>query len=138
MKLLRLLRNQLIYRECSFAVGSELRIKRHFSQEEVDKFCSLTEDQNPVHSITTPKEERCVPGAFLNAVVAGLIGTRFPGSGTLVLSQNFCFPKPCRLDTEVEITLKVLQHRKISIVSFQCSQLNRTVLEGEAKLLINK
>lgn len=48
--------------------------KRTITQAEVDAFAKLTSDTNYIHSIECPPERRCVHGAFLNAIVAGIIG----------------------------------------------------------------
>lgn len=135
MKLLSLI-NRWFSNNIVFKQGSELKIVKQFSQEEVNKFCKLTGDSNPVHTENRSIEQRCVPGAFLNAVIAGLIGDRFPGHETLVIEQKLIFPKQCRINTNTEISLKVLQHRKISIVLFSCKQDDVEVFKGEAKLLI--
>lgn len=136
MKLLSLI-NRPFSNNVAFKQGSELKIVKQFSQDEVDKFCKITGDSNPIHSKDRSIEQRCVPGALLNAIVAGLIGNRFPGPETLVLEQRLTFPKQCRINTDTEISLKVLQHRKISIVLFYCKQNDEDVFRGEAKLRVN-
>lgn len=119
-------------------VTTTFRVWRRFTQQEVDEFCRLTGDSNPIHSRDTPEAQRCVPGAFLNAVVSGIIGSHFPGHGTKVLAQSFKFPKRCRLDVDTEIVLELLQQRKISVIGFHCEQDKEEVFRGEAKLLIQQ
>lgn len=113
----------------------EVMIIKRFNQTELDQFTKLTGDFNPIHSIKTPPEKRMVHGALLNGIVAGIIGTRLPGPGTVVLEQKFSFPAPCRIDTDTEIVVRLLKKRKISLVTYECRQGTELVLEGEAKLL---
>lgn len=115
---------------------TELKFKKIFKQTDLDKFSQITGDFNYIHSTAIPQEQRKVHGALLNAVVAGVIGTKFPGAGTIVLEQTFSFPKPCRIEVDCEFSLKLLQERKISIISYECRQNNEIVFQGKAKLLI--
>ncbi|XP_050327747.1 LOW QUALITY PROTEIN: armadillo repeat-containing protein 7 [Bactrocera neohumeralis] len=116
----------------------EITVVKRFTQEELDKFSTLTSDYNPIHSTTTSITERKVHGAFLNAVVAGIIGSQIPGPGTIVLSQKFKFPNACRVDKDVYITVRLVNERKIALVEYVCKQDEGLVFIGEAKLLIKQ
>ncbi|EDW34402.1 GL21607 [Drosophila persimilis] len=85
-------------------------------------------------SAAGPKERR-VHGALLNAVVAGIMGTKLPGPGTVVLEQSFKFLKPCRIETDTVVTVRLLQSRKISTAEYDCRQNDEIVFAGNAKLL---
>lgn len=113
----------------------EINYVKTFSQQDLDKFSQLTEDFNDVHSRKYPENSRMVHGAFLNAVVAGLIGTHFPGSGTILLEQNFKFPNPCRINIDCQFVVRMKHRRKIANVSYECIQNSLIVFKGEAKLL---
>lgn len=78
-----------------------------------------------------------VHGAFLNGIVAGLIGTRLPGPGTIVLSQNFSFPSKCSTDEPIEITIELTDVRKIIKIIYECRQSDNVVFQGDAKLMFN-
>ncbi|XP_067638282.1 LOW QUALITY PROTEIN: uncharacterized protein [Eurosta solidaginis] len=116
----------------------EVKLVKRFSQMELDRFSFLTGDSNPIHSVSTPSKERKVHGAFLNAVVAGIIGTQLPGAGTIVLSQKFSFPNACRVDVDTDIVVRLVRERKISLVEYECSQNKKVVFIGEAKLLLKQ
>ncbi|ETN66162.1 hypothetical protein AND_002060 [Anopheles darlingi] len=77
-----------------------------------------------------------VNGAFLNAVIAGIIGTNFPGH--VVTTQQFRFPNRCHLHREVAFSVRVEELRKIVTVSYESKQDDRTVFEGTAKLFALK
>lgn len=116
----------------------EITIVKRFRQTELDQFSTLTADYNPIHSTDTPVNERKVHGALLNAIVAGIIGTQIPGPGTIVLSQQFRFPNACRVDKDVNITVRLINERKIALVEYECRQEDEIVFIGEAKLLIKQ
>lgn len=114
----------------------ELKVIKRFTQKDLDNFSSLTGDFNYIHTEAVPVEKRKVQGAFVNAIIAGIIGTRFPGAGSIVLEQTLTYPKPCRIDMDCEFLLKLKQERKISIILYECTQNNEVVCKGQAKLLI--
>ncbi|XP_054725512.1 uncharacterized protein LOC129235607 isoform X2 [Anastrepha obliqua] len=116
----------------------EIKLVKRFTQLELDQFSSLTADSNPIHSVDTPISERKVHGAFLNAIVAGIIGTQMPGAGTIVLSQKFNFPNACHVDVDTFISVRLVKERKISLVEYECRQGEQIVFIGEAKLLIKR
>uniref|UniRef100_A0A1A9WFP7 MaoC-like domain-containing protein n=1 Tax=Glossina brevipalpis TaxID=37001 RepID=A0A1A9WFP7_9MUSC len=114
----------------------EVKVIKRFTQNELDQFSQLTGDKNIVHSSSVPIEQRRVHGAFLNAIVAGIIGTQFPGPGTIVLEQRFAFLRPCLIETDTEIYIRLLKARKISLVTYECIQNQQVIFQGEAKLLL--
>lgn len=101
----------------------------------MDRFSELSRDHNPIHKTTHPQAERCVHGAFLNAVVSGIIGTKMPGPGTIVLSQEFSFPSKCVVDEEIDMCVKLIENRKIIKVSYTFRQCDKVVFDGTAKLI---
>ncbi|XP_043651671.1 uncharacterized protein LOC122619049 [Drosophila teissieri] len=113
----------------------QVQVVKRFSQSDLEQFAQFTGDHNYIHSLETPSEERRVHGALLNAVVAGIMGTQLPGPGTVVLEQNFKFLKPCRIETDTLVTVRLLQSRKISTVEYDIRQNDEVVFAGSAKLL---
>ncbi|XP_020799701.1 uncharacterized protein LOC110177350 [Drosophila serrata] len=117
------------------APPKQVQVVKRFSQSDLEQFAQFTGDHNYIHSLDTPIEERRVHGALLNAVVAGIIGTKLPGPGTVVLEQNFRFLKPCRIETDTVVTVRLLEARKIATVEYECRQNDEVVFAGRAKLL---
>ncbi|KAM8703485.1 hypothetical protein ACLKA7_008156 [Drosophila subpalustris] len=113
----------------------QVQVIKRFTQHDLETFAQFTGDYNYIHTKDIPVEERRVHGALLNAVVAGIIGTRLPGPGTVVLEQNFKFLKPCRIETDTVVTVRLLNSRKISTVEYECRQNDDVVFAGSAKLL---
>ena len=63
------------------------------TQEQVKCFSNLTDDSNPIHIVENyePNQQPIVQGAFLMSLVAGVMGSHFPGSGSKVISQKMNF-----------------------------------------------
>lgn len=121
----------------SLKVGDSVKETRIITQRDLDRFSDVTSDHNPIHK---PAEHHkpLVHGAFLNGIVAGLIGTRMPGPGTIVISQNFSFPTKCVTDVPIDILVELIDVRKIVKVRYECKQFDKVVFEGQAKLLMSK
>lgn len=117
--------------------GSSLTETRTVTQRDLDSFSRLTGDFNPIHQ---KQETQCsyVHGALLNGIVAGIMGTKLPGPGTIVVQQYFKFPSKCVTDKPISITVEVLEVRKIIRVKYLCTQKENVVFEGEARLMMNK
>lgn len=112
--------------------------KRIITQAEVDQFASLTGDTNFIHSADCPVERRCVHGAFLNSIVAGVIGTKLPGEGSVVLNQEFGFPNKCVCDEEITIVVRLLEDRHIKKIVYECKQKGSPVFSGTANIIVRK
>lgn len=110
---------------------------RIITQQDCEKFSEITGDHNPIHKFTQNNQKPIVHGAFLNSIVAGIIGTTIPGPGTIVVSQNFEFPSKCFVDEPVKIRVELLDVRKIIKVSYEVTQGSSIVFRGEAEV-INK
>lgn len=119
----------------TFRVGDEVSVVKRLSQKEVDDFARLTGDTNPIHTSEVPPGKRFIHGAFLNGLVSGVIGTRLPGPGTILLSQKLSFIHKCCVDQEIEIVVKLVENRKIMKVIFECRQDDVVVLKGDARLM---
>lgn len=118
---------------CNLTEGDQISVYRKITNNDILKFAELTGDFNPIH---TESARNIVHGAFLNGLVSGLIGTKLPGAGTVVIEQHLTFPKPCYAGDIVEITVKVVSVRKIIKCEYTCiANGENVVLEGIAKVM---
>ena len=154
-----LILHSILHRNIRFA----FQVQRcQYSKEEVDYyevsktitnhhvkiFTDLTEDSNPIHSDQNKESKEgtpIVPGALLMSLVAGIMGSHFPGPGAKVISQEMNFMKPCPVGTNVNIRVElavvngvVPQQRKLTNYNFVCKDTNDNSLymKGNAKLRI--
>ncbi|XP_070155944.1 hydroxyacyl-thioester dehydratase type 2, mitochondrial-like [Polyergus mexicanus] len=113
--------------------GDQVSVFKVVTNSDILKFAELTGDYNPIH---TESAKNIVHGALLNGLVSGLIGTKLPGAGTIVIEQNLAFPKPCYAGDSVEVIVKIVSVRKIIKCIYMCiANRDKVVLEGEAKLM---
>lgn len=122
----------------SLKPGDTFSTIKIISQTDLDNFSNITGDHNPIHKVSTSNDCSIVHGAFLNGIVSGMIGTKLPGAGSIVLSQNFSFPNKCYVDKEIECTVRMQEIRKILKVEYECTQDGITVFKGDAKLILSK
>jgi len=85
-----------------------------FSQEEVKKFASVSGDYNPLHldatyAASTIFKQPIIHGFLGASVFSKILGTKFPGEGTVYLKQSMEFKRPMFVDVQYEAVLTILQ-----------------------------
>ncbi|KAK0180022.1 hypothetical protein PV327_005706 [Microctonus hyperodae] len=117
--------------------GDKVSVMRTVTEEDVMNFAKLTNDFNPVHVMG---KNKLVHGALLNGFLSGVLGTKLPGPGTLVIEQYINYPKPCYAGDTIEISIEVLSARKIIKCGYKVIVIDsdRIVLEGNGKFIANK
>lgn len=83
-----------------------------FSQEEVDQFAKVSGDDNPIHidaeyAANTSFKKPIMHGFLAGSVFSRLIGTKFPGEGTVYLKQSMAFRRPMFVDVQYKAILTV-------------------------------
>lgn len=123
----------------TYKIGDKVTVARKITKEDVEDFRRISGDTNPIHS-TESMEKAVVHGAFLNSIVSSVIGTKLPGPGAMVVQEILHFPNKCFVGETVEVTVHLVEDRKIIKVDFSCAteNENKTVLHGSAKLLMAK
>jgi len=111
-------------------VGQSYSMCRSFKPEEVRQFAALSLDTNPLHTDesfarTSRFGQLIVPGMLSASLFSAIIGTRFPGVGSIYLSQNLSFRHPVYPNREVVATVTV---REIDIDKNRV--LLNTILQG--------
>lgn len=115
-----------------------------FSFEQVKQFAELSGDTNPIH---LDKEyatglgfaDTIVHGFLTGSVISKILGTEFPGEGTIYLSQSLSFRAPVFPGEELVAQLEVLdvtESGKYTIRTLIASSANGKIkLDGEALVL---
>lgn len=115
------------------------------TEKDIDGFCDLTGDNNPLHmddeyAKRTDFKKRVVHGMLTASFISTMIGTRLPGKGSLWYEQHIKFLAPVRIGDEIRIWAKVLHKSKsqriIILQTMVYNQLNKVVIEGEAKVKV--
>ena len=125
-------------------VGDSASLTRTLMPEDVKLFAILTGDVNP--AIVDPKfsesgmfREVIAHGMWSGSLISTVLGTQFPGPGTILVDQGLHFSRPVTIGDTITITVTVKQkfdHNKH--VMFDCVCVNQEglqVVRGSAEVL---
>jgi len=125
--------------------GQQYREEFIYSQYEVNEFARITGDTNPLHfdaayAATTPFKKPIMHGMIGAGIISRVFGIKFPGEGTVYLSQQLEFKRPMFVDVlyEAVITAKEVNREK-NIGTFITEIIDKTTgkvcTSGEAQVL---
>ncbi|MCK6396151.1 MaoC family dehydratase [Zoogloea sp.] len=128
------------------AVGQSGVYARTVTEADILAFAGVTGDFNPVHvneelASASMFGGRIAHGMLSAGFISTVFGTKFPGPGSIYLSQTLKFKAPVKIgDTVVaRCTIKELtpEKRKAKFDTV-CTVKGKVVLEGEAEIMIPK
>ena len=95
---------------------------QEISNEDVLKYRELSSDRNPIHTDLQFAKARGFPsqvvyGQLTLAAVSAAIGNVFPGSGSVILNQQFDFLAPVYVDDKLTVNLTI-KHRNTDLKTF--------------------
>ena len=129
-----------------YSCGVVYRHKFQVSSEQVNKFSAISGDHNRFH-FDDEYEKKCgceskvVHGSLVTSIFSKVLGTIFPGDGTIYMKQTFSFQLPVYIGAELEASFKVMSKvgRKLTVKTIITnSKTFELVLDGEAEILISK
>jgi len=119
-----------------------------FTQDEVQRFAELTGDNNPLHldaayAATTNFKRPIIHGMLGATVFTKVLGTQFPGFGSIYLKQTLEFLRPMFVETDYKavFTIKTIQEEKhIAEISTEIVDINtkKVVTRGIATMINEK
>jgi acyl dehydratase len=82
-----------------YQIGDQHEITFSFTQEQVNDFCKISGDFNPLHwdeayAAETPFKKPIIHGALIASVFSRVMGMEFPGQGSVYLKQITEFKRP--------------------------------------------
>ena len=119
-------------------------VVRQVTQDEIKLYAEASGDYNPIHldeeyAKETIFKTRVAHGMLSAGVLSGILGTEFPGVGTIYLSQTLKFMRPVFIGDEITFKLKVLEliqeKNRIRIETVCVNQTGKIVVSGEALLM---
>jgi 3-hydroxybutyryl-CoA dehydratase len=125
-------------------VGDTYEMPFSLTQEQVNAFAELSGDKNPVHidaafAATTSFKKPIVHGIFSAAIFSRILGTIFPGDGTIYLGQTLQFKRPVFPDEDYQAKVEVvsLEGRNSATIATVLTHVatGKSVIEGEAKVM---
>ncbi|MEW5912233.1 MAG: MaoC family dehydratase [Thermodesulfobacteriota bacterium] len=114
------------------------------TDERIREFARATGDNNPIHMDEAAGREsifgqRVAQGMLTAGFISGVLGTQFPGSGTIYLSQAVKFLKPVFLGdvitVRVEMVEIVAEKNRLRLATNCRNQKGQEVLTGEAVVM---
>jgi phosphate acetyltransferase len=125
-------------------VGQSARLIRTLSVEDIQAFAAVSGDTNPAHLDPEYANDTLFHGVIAHgmwggALISALLGTEFPGPGTIYLQQDLHFTKPVRIGDTLTVTVTVSAKDDVKKrVDLDCLVLNQQgerVLYGVARVL---
>jgi phosphate acetyltransferase len=125
-------------------IGDSASLERTVTQHDIRLFAAVTGDVNPAHV-----DALYASGSFFHEIIAhgmlggawisSVLGTRFPGPGTIYLGQTLNFLKPVHIGDTLTVTVTVSavdSDRGHVTLTTQCvNQHGERVIDGEARVL---
>lgn len=110
-----------------------------FTQEEVVRFAELTGDNNPIHvdaeyAATTSFKKPIIHGMLGATVFTKVLGTQFPGYGSIYLKQTLEFLRPMYADVEYRavFTIKSINPAK------HIAEISGEIFDAQTKKIVTR
>ena len=125
-------------------VGDASSLTRVLMPEDVKLFAILTGDVNPAMVDPTYSQsglfrEVIAHGMWSGSLISTVLGTQFPGPGTILIDQSLHFARPVTIGDSITITITAKQkfdHNKHIIFDCVCTnQDGLQVVRGSAEVL---
>jgi 3-hydroxybutyryl-CoA dehydratase len=125
-------------------LGQSARLVRTVTQDDIEAFARISGDYNPVHldetyAALTPFKGTIAHGMLTAGYISAIFGFDMPGPGCIYVSQTLNFRAPVRPGDEVlaEVSIvDLMPAKKRARFDCRCSVRGKTVLEGEAILMV--
>ncbi len=126
------------------SVGQSARLLRALTLEDIRAFAAVSGDTNPAHMDPEYASDTLFHGVIAHgmwsaALISAVLGTEFPGPGTIYLDQALHFAKPVRVGDTVTVTVTVTRKNpQDHSLELDCQVVNQRgvcVLSGTARVL---
>ena len=125
-------------------LGQSARLFRTLTVQDISAFAAVSGDTNPAHLDPTYANDTLFHGVIAHgmwsgALISALLGTQFPGPGTIYQDQALHFVKPVRIGDTLTVTVTVTSMNAANhSLELDCEVINQRgdrVLSGVAKVL---
>ncbi|MBK1668129.1 (R)-hydratase [Rhodovibrio sodomensis] len=115
------------------------------TEADVVMFAGISGDTNPVHLNQNFAEQTMFKGRIAHGMLAAsfistVLGTRLPGPGCIYMGQTLNFKAPVKIGDTVRARVTVTEvnrEKKRIKVDTVCTVDGKTVLDGEARMMVN-
>lgn len=125
-------------------VGDSAVLTRTLRPEDIQLFAIMSGDVNPAHvdpeyAHSSMFQEVIAHGMWGGALISTVLGTEFPGPGTIYIGQTLRFSRPVKVGDTITVKItctKKFDHNKHMIFDCLCTnQDGLKVIAGEAEVL---
>jgi phosphate acetyltransferase len=125
-------------------VGQSARLLRTLTLADIQAFAAVSGDTNPAHMDSDYAHDTLYTGVVAHgmwggALISGLLGTQFPGAGTIYLDQALHFTSPVHVGDTLAVTVTVTAlndvHKRVELDCVVVNQKGERVLHGSANVL---
>jgi len=125
-------------------VGQSARLLRTLTLADIQAFAAVSGDVNPAHLDPEYASDTLFHGVIAHgmwggALISALLGTQFPGPGTIYLDQELHFVKPVRVGDTLSVTATVASKddakKRVELDCQVVNQKGERVLHGVARVL---
>jgi phosphate acetyltransferase len=126
------------------ALGQSARLLRTLSLGDIQAFAAVSGDSNPAHLNAEYANDTLLHGVIAHgmwggALISALLGTQFPGPGTIYVEQVLHFTKPMRIGDTLTVTATVTrkddEKKQVELDCQVTNQKGVRVLHGTARVL---
>ena len=94
------------------SIGQVARMARQLTIADIQAFAAVSGDTNPAHLDADYANDTVFHGVIAHgmwsgALISALLGTEFPGPGTIYVNQDLHFIRPVRIGDTLTVTVKV-------------------------------
>jgi phosphate acetyltransferase len=125
-------------------VGDEASLVRTVTHRDIQLFAAVSGDVSPTHvdalyAKSSQFHEIIAHGMFGGSMISTVIGTRYPGPGTVYLGQTLRFLKPVHVGDTLTVTVSVTSvdpaTRRVALATRCVDQDGDVVIDGEADVV---
>lgn len=125
-------------------IGQSARLLRTLTVNDIQAFAAVSGDTNPAHlddqyANATLFHGVIAHGMWSGALISALLGTEFPGPGTIYVSQNLNFSRPVRVGDTLVVTATVMtkddERKQVELACEVTNQKGQKVLTGTARVI---
>jgi phosphate acetyltransferase len=128
-------------------VGDAATLNRTLTERDIVLFAVMSGDINPAHvdpeyAMSSRFREVIGHGMWSGALISTVLGTTFPGPGTIYLGQNLRFRRPVKVGDTITVTItakeKDPKNGKVTLDTVCANQDGEVVVSGTADVIAPK
>jgi acyl dehydratase len=117
-------------------IGDKVSLSRKITEANIQECAKLTQDRNPLHMDEMFAKghrfgKRIAHGILTLGLISALLGNKFPGPGTIILSMDLKFMAPVFIDDTITAEVEVVgikEGKGIITLKVECRNQNKTDL----------